>query len=175
MNSSAAENSSGAACEFTQNLEILRRIDFFAGLPIETLKLFAYLCERETFGAGDFLFVQDEDDGQALYIITGQALLVHMGEAGELQARTLGPGEFLGGLSLLGNMPRLFSLKATEEVACLVLTREKFAKAIAQFPDLIPRLYKSVVEGIRSWEKHCLFELKEKGLSLEGLTGISAL
>ena len=101
MNSSAAENSTGATCEFTQNLEILRRIDFFAGLPIETLKLFAYLCERETFGAGDYLFTQDEDDGQALYLISGQALLVHAAEDGELQVRQLGPGEFLGGLSLL--------------------------------------------------------------------------
>jgi hypothetical protein len=57
----------------------------------------------------------------------------------------------------------------------LVLTREKFAKAIEQFPELIPKIFKSVVDRIRSWDQDRLFEMTEKGLSLEGATGISAL
>ena len=56
MNSSAADNKTGGSCEFQENLEILRQIDFFAGLPIETLKIFAYLCSREKYQAGDYLF-----------------------------------------------------------------------------------------------------------------------
>ena len=61
------------------------------------------------------------------------------------------------------------------DTACLVLTREKFTKAIAQFPDLIPKIFKSVVDSIRSWDQQLLFEMAEKGLSLEGTAGISAL
>ena len=56
-----------------------------------------------------------------------------------------------------------------------MLTREKFTKAIAQFPDLIPKIFKSVVDSIRSWDQQLLFEMAEKGLSLEGTAGISAL
>jgi CRP-like cAMP-binding protein len=86
-----------------------------------------------------------------------------------------GAGDFIGGLSLLGSTQRLFALKASEDTACLVLTREKFAKAIEQFPELIPKILKSVVDRIRSWDQDRLFEMTEKGLSLEGATGISAL
>jgi CRP-like cAMP-binding protein len=175
MDSSAEKNSSGAACEFQQNLDILRQIDFFAGLPMETLKVFAYLCERESFTTGDHLYREDDDDGQAFYVLSGQLCLIHETDGRELPIRNYDPGVFIGGLSLLGSTRRLFSLKAGQDTECLVLTREKFAKAIAQFPELIPKIFKSVVDSIRSWDQELLFEMAEKGLSLESAVGISAL
>ena len=175
MNSSAAENNTDAGCEFQQNLEFLRQIDFFAGLPIETLKVFAYLCARETYQAGDYLFAQDDDDGQAFYLISGHATLAHTVENAEIEMRAFTEGAFIGSLALLGNMPRLFSLKAADTVECLVLTREKFSKSIEQFPELMPRLLKSVVVGIRGWEKRFMLEMTAKNISMKGMAGISAL
>jgi CRP/FNR family cyclic AMP-dependent transcriptional regulator len=175
MDSSAEKNSSDAACEFQQNLEILRQIDFFAGLPMETLKVFAYLCARESFATEDYLYREDDDDGQAFYILSGQLCLIHEVDGRELSIQIYDAGVFIGGLSLLGSTRRLFSLKAGQDTECLVLTREKFTKAIAQFPDLIPKIFKAVVDSIRSWDQQLLFEMAEKGLSLEGTAGISAL
>ena len=40
----------------------------------------------------------------------------------------------------MGSMPRLFSLQASEETVCLVIPREKFAKALEQFPELMPKI-----------------------------------
>ena len=175
MNSSAVETNSDAGCEFQENLEILRQIDFFAGLPIETLKVFAYLCARETYQDGDYLFTQDDDDGQAFYLISGHATLAHTAENTEIEVRAFTSGAFLGSLALLGSMPRLFSLKAADTVECLVLTREKFTKSIEQFPQLTPRLLKSVVVGIRSWENRLILEMAARGVSMKGMAGISAL
>ncbi len=175
MNSSAGENKADAGCEFQENLEILRQIDFFAGLPIETLKVFAYLCARETYQAGDHLFTQDDDDGQAFYLISGNAILVHAVDGTEIEVHRFSAGAFLGSLALLGSMPRLFSLQAADQVMCLVLTREKFSKSIEQFPELMPRLLNTVVVGIRSWEKGRMLEMAAQGVSLEGMAGISAL
>lgn len=175
MNSLAADNESGSGCEFKQNLEILRQIDFFAGLPIETLKIFAYLCTRDKYQADDYLFTQNDDDGQAFYLISGRAVLIHTTDETPIDVLDCGPGEFMGSLALLGSMPRLFSLQAADAVECLVMTREKFTKAIEQFPELMPRLLKSVVVNIRSWEKRCIAGMKSKGISLTGMVGISAL
>jgi hypothetical protein len=36
---------------------------------------------------------------------------------------------------------------------CLTITREKFTKALEQFPDLMPKLIRVIVENIYSWEK----------------------
>jgi CRP-like cAMP-binding protein len=175
MNSSAADNSTGAGCEFQENLEILRQIDFFAGLPIETLKIFAYLCARENFQSNDYLFTQGEEDGQAFYLISGTAVLVYADGDVVTEVREFGPGEFLGSLALLGSMPRLFGLKVVEPVECLVLNREKFTKAIEQFPELMPRLLKSMVVGIRSWEKSSMRAMAANEISLKGMAGISVL
>jgi CRP-like cAMP-binding protein len=175
MNSSAADNRSTPSCEFQENLEILRQIDFFAGLPIETLKIFAYLCARETYQAGDYLFVENDDDGQAFYLISGQAVLMHGADDAANEVLQFKSGQFLGSLALLGSMPRLFSLRTVEPVECLVLTREKFTKAIEQFPELIPRLFNRVVAGIRNWEKNSIRAMVARGGTLEGMAGISAL
>lgn len=175
MDSSVENPKSDASCEFQQNLEILRQIEFFAGLPMETLKVFAYLCRRESYAAEDYVFREDDDDGQAVYIISGQLSLIRETDAGEETIRTYQPGDFTGGLSLLASGRRLFSLRAGGDTECMVITREKFAKAIAQFPELVPRIFRSVVDSIRRWDQQLLFAMTEKGLSLEGTTGISAL
>ena len=142
---------------------------------METLKVFAYLCARELFPPEEYLYRQDDDDGQAFYILSGELVLTREVDGREQTIRKYNVGEFIGGLSLLASTRRLFSLKAGQETECLVLSREKFAKAIAQFPELTPRIFKSVADSIRDWDQQVLFEMTEKGLSLEGQAGISAL
>jgi len=88
MSSNLEKSNPGRSCEFQENLNILRQISIFSPLPLDSLKVFAYLCNRERFKKGDFLFKQDEDDGQAFYIISGEAVLVYKGET-ELMPRIL--------------------------------------------------------------------------------------
>lgn len=175
MNSPAAGPDTSCPCEFTENLEILRQIDFFSGFPIEKLKVMAYLCTREAYGPGDLLFVQNEDDGQAFYVISGEVVLSHEANGRADTIGRFGAGELLGGLALLGSMRRLFSLRAASDTTCLVLTREKFVKALEQFPDLVPRLLKVVVGRIRNWEKRRLFAIIERGEDPAGKAGVSVL
>jgi len=158
MNSYTADSELSRSTEFQQNLEILRRIRFFSGLPLEALKVLAYLCTRERFKAGDRLFQQDEDDGQAFYILSGKVSLLRAQEDQEDTVRTFEQDSFLGGLSLLGPMRRLFSLKAATEVTCLILTREKFTKAMTQFSACIPKIMEAIVHNVRLWEERQLLD-----------------
>ena len=163
-------------CEFEQNVGLLRQTRLLAGVPVEALKVFAYLSHRQTFAADTYLFRQGADDGQAFYIIAGRALLVHAHEGREAAVREYGPDEFLGGLALMGRMRRLFSLKAlTSEVVCLILSREKFQKAWRQFPDLTPRLLQALLDGIEAWEKTFLALQDENRLGCISRAGISVL
>jgi CRP-like cAMP-binding protein len=174
MNSYSEEHEKGLSGEFQENLGILRQIEFFSGLPIETVKVFTYLCTRERFKQGDLIFSQDDDDGQAVYILSGTADLVREEQTAEVLIRSYKRDAFLGGLALLGTMRRLFSLKASTDVTCLVLTRSKFLKAMEQFPGLWPRVANVMVGGIRLWEerffeqhaKHSEACLKRIGVTL---------
>ena len=156
MNSSMENNEDGLSCEFKENLAILREIPFFSELPLDALKVLAYLCVRESFKTGDYLFQQKDDDGRVFYIIAGKARLDHQDNGTVWELRDVGPGSFFGGLVLLGKAPRLFSLKAVTDMNCLVISREKVAKVIEQFPEMMPKLLKAVVESVNGWEKRFL-------------------
>ncbi len=154
--SSLETDKPNAACELNQNLELLRQTYLFSGIPLEALKVFAYLCSREKFKEGEYLLRQGEDDGQAFYIISGKAMVEREEGALIREIRPCREGEFLGGLSLMGSMQRLFSLKAVSETSCLVLAREKFSRTLAQFHDLMPSFFKALVGGVDGWEKSFL-------------------
>ena len=150
------KNNSTPSSEFQENLELLRQIYFFSGLPLETLKVFAYLCSREKFKQDEYIFNQDEDDGRAFYIITGQAQLERRDNGGTISVREYNTGEFIGGLTLLGETKRLFSLKSATETTCLVLSREKFSKTMEQFPSLLAKICNAVAKSIDIWEERFL-------------------
>ena len=174
MNSSG-KNDSNPASELEQNLNILRQTYFFAGIPLEALKVFAYLCTREKFKQNEYLFQQGEDDGQAFYIIEGKAVL-ERDVGGEIKTfRSFTGGDFMGGLTLLGEMRRLFSLKATADTTCLIIDREKFTKVLEQFQEVMPRIFKALVMGIDSWEERFLADRTEKCSDCMGHLGVSLL
>jgi CRP-like cAMP-binding protein len=154
--SSLEKSDSGASCEFKENLNLLRQTYFFSGLPLESLKVLAYLGTREKFHDGDYLFRQGEDDDQAYGIVSGSARLELSDNGRVRDIRDLGEGDFIGGLTLLGDARRLYSLRAVGDTVCLVLKREKFAKAVQQFPDQMPRIFKAVVEAVVDWETRFL-------------------
>ncbi len=155
MNSSE-KNKSSPSSELEENLEILRETYFFSGLPLESLKVFAYLCTRVKFKQEEYIFRQNEDDGRAFYIISGKARLERADNSTAKEIRDCNTGEFLGGLTLLGEVRRLFSLKAVQDTVCLTLNRDKFSKAIEQFPDIMPRIFKAVAKNIDAWEERFL-------------------
>ncbi|EMG38332.1 cyclic nucleotide-binding protein [Desulfocurvibacter africanus PCS] len=160
MNSSE-EDRLPKTSEYAENLALLREISFFAGLPLEPLKVLAYLCERERFGVGEYLFRQNDPEGKAFHILSGRA---------ELQREDMGhvkalsdymQGAFIGGLSLLADTNRLFSLRSVDETVCLTLTRERFAKTLGQFPDIVPKLLVAVVKSVSSWESQFFLDHAE--------------
>lgn len=156
MNSNSDQDKVTGQCEFQDNLTILRQITFFSGLPIELLKVFAYLCNREVFKSGRTIFSQDDDDGCGYFIISGQVELIRSDNGIEHVIRTYDCGKFIGMLSLLSSMPRLFSLRAGETTTCLVITREKFTKAVERFPEILPKLIQTIATRISLWDKQII-------------------
>jgi CRP-like cAMP-binding protein len=159
---SLEKNNLTPSSEFQENLEILRQTYFFSGLPLETLKIFAYLCTREKYKQGEHIFRQDEDDGQAFYIIEGRARLERTNNGNTTEVRDCETGEFLGGLTLLGETRRLFSLKSATETTCLVLNRGKFLKTMEQFPNLFAKICNAVAQSIDTWEDRFIANLGDQ-------------
>ena len=153
MNSYQEKNDPMEKSEFQQNLAILREIYFFSEFPIEVLKVFAYLCTREFYKNGDTIFSQDDDDGRAYCILSGEARLnrTHMNK--EVLIQTCDKNTFFGAFTLVSMVNRLFSLNAVTDTCCLILTRENFQETIDQFPDSRKNIIKGLAENVISWEE----------------------
>lgn len=136
--------------EYRVNLELLVKIPFFAGSPMELLKVVAYLCRREAFRPGEIVFHQDETGGNAYYILSGTAALMRDGDQ---PIRTYSEGDFIGSMSLFCDMKRLFTLKASSDLTCLTLSGEKFRKAVERSPETGSRMIKGIVTSIYQWEQ----------------------
>lgn len=142
--------------EYQANMEILRQIPLFSVLPIEALKVLAYFCVRENYVEGDIVFQQEESDSNAYFILAGSAVLIHRRNGVDEVLKRYGEGDFLGGLSLLCGMKRLFSLRAEGRLSCVVLSREKFQKLWEQYPEISKRLIEGLSASIYQWEQRLL-------------------
>jgi CRP/FNR family cyclic AMP-dependent transcriptional regulator len=156
MSSSTEKEQVPRVSEFQADLEILRQLQFFSGLSLEALKLVAYLCARQDFRPGDLLFRQDEHDGTAFYIVSGQAGITRDNQRGGAALRTYGTGEFIGGLALVCDMRRLFTLRALTEMTCVTLTRDRFTKVLEQFPEMTAKVLQTIADAIVVWEQRFL-------------------
>lgn len=176
MSLSSEKDESGRSCEFQDNINILRQIPFFSALPLEVVKVFAYLCRREALKQGQYLFHQDEDDGCGYFIISGQAELLRTDNGHERVMGTYAEGSFFGSLALMSPMPRLYSLRViTANLICLTMHRTKFLKAVEQFPDIMPKIIRAVVDRINMWEKQLFSEPFDKEDPCRRQIGISLI
>jgi CRP/FNR family transcriptional regulator, cyclic AMP receptor protein len=143
--------------EYQENLEILLQLPLFAGLPIEPLKVLAYLCKREAFKPGELIFHEHEVDTNAYYILEGKAVLVTE-TYGEAEYTEFGEREFIGSVSLFCDIKRLFTLRAKTRVICLTLSREKFQKVLERFPEISTKMVEAILMGVHGWEERFLRE-----------------
>ena len=175
MSSYTENNDSCQSCEFQDNLNILREVGFFSQFPLEALKVFAYLCTRVTFKSGDYLFRQQDDDAQAFYILSGETELLRDSLAGEMKFRNFGEGMFIGSLALVGNLRRLFSMRAVRDTTCIVITREQFRTTLEQFPELAPKITQNLVDSVHNWEERQFPEHSGDCKTFRAFTGVSLI
>ena len=124
--------------------EQLRRIPFFEDLTPEDLERVARIGERRRFGTGDTIIAKDSQ-GQDLYVIlSGRATVEAGGKTHEL-----GPGEFVGEMSLLGRKPRSATVTAVAPTDCLVFEAMYFKPFLIKNPSVAVAILEGVVERLR--------------------------
>lgn len=176
MNSPMNTSDSTDKSEFAANLNVFRQIEFFSGVSVEVMKLFAFLSQRQMYKTGDFIFHQDDDDQCSYYILSGKAKLVLKKEGKEHFIREYQAESYFGVLSLMAPMVKQFSLIATEETSCIVMTRTAFSKVVDQFPDMPQHIARAIAQRVLRAERKCILEFEsEEREDLKSLLGISLI
>jgi CRP/FNR family transcriptional regulator len=134
--------------------DALAHVELFAGLEKKDLQLLAGACRERNYSAGSKLIKQG-DTGVGLYIITDGTVRITKEtdpDKAELDLGTVGPGNVLGEMSLLDDLPRSANVTAVSEVTALLLPVWEFRTTLRNHPDIALRLLATLSRRLRKAE-----------------------
>lgn len=114
--------------EYSENKKCFESVRFFATLSAEQKDVIASSLIRQKFYKGQ-LIIQEGDPGSTFYYMKeGSASVVKAGKV----LRRLGKGDSFGEQSLYYNTMRQFTIRAEEDVICLVLGRDTLNRIMGE-------------------------------------------
>ncbi|GAA1154058.1 hypothetical protein GCM10009606_35470 [Nocardioides aquiterrae] len=113
-----------------QHVDLLAGIDIFAPLPPAAVEALARKLEPAPYAAGATVMTAGEHAEGFYVILSGR---VEVTQDGRL-LRTEGPGEYVGEIGLLRDVPRTATVTATEDTVLLGLGRPDFLAAVTGTP-----------------------------------------
>jgi CRP/FNR family transcriptional regulator, cyclic AMP receptor protein len=136
--------------------DTLARVDLFAGLDKKDLQLLAGACQERKYSAGSTLIKQG-DTGVGLYVITGGTVRITKAtdpDKAEIDLGTAGPGNVIGEMSLLDDLPRSATVTAVNDVTALLLPVWEFRTTLRNQPNIALRLLTTLSRRLRKAESH---------------------
>ncbi|MCU1329844.1 MAG: hypothetical protein JWN34_5214 [Bryobacterales bacterium] len=129
--------------------EIIRNIEFFAGLDQKTLRRIeqsAIVCQ---FGP-DEVIIKEGELGLGMYVvISGKVEVLKKIPGGKLKLAELGPSQFFAEMSLIDDKPRSATVATLEATECLLLTRDSLLKLMDRSPQIALRMAKMLAARLR--------------------------
>jgi serine phosphatase RsbU (regulator of sigma subunit) len=148
---------------------LLSKIPVFNELPEHELDHLQSMLQVKTLEPGEVLFREGEV-GEHFYVLTEGELeiLLGVGTDEELVLNKLGPGEYLGEMSLI--MPggeRSATARAKERAVLLSMSRDEFTALLEQHPVLVKSLVRVLSERLGSTNDATYRDLTEKNRQLQ--------
>jgi CRP-like cAMP-binding protein len=121
-------------------VEALAKAPLFREFTETGLKIFASIAVEKAIPAGSPLFVENMV-GESLFIVkAGTVKITQKTAEGEKELGTLGPGEHVGQLGLLGKTVRLVSAIAATPCEVIEIAQRDFTKLQPQKPQACLKL-----------------------------------
>jgi CRP/FNR family cyclic AMP-dependent transcriptional regulator len=124
----------------TIDLEMLRQAELFAALTPEQVRPFADAAGETSHEVGETLTEEGSLGHRFHLLLEGSAAV----ERGGDQVATVGPGDFVGEIGLLGGGPSTATVRCTSQVRALTLRREEFWAVLEAEPHIALRILEVV-------------------------------
>ena len=148
---------------------LLSKIPLFSDLPVSELDHLQSMLQVKTLQPGEILFREGEP-GNHFYIVTDGELEILLGAETkeELVLNALGPGEYLGEMSLIiPGGERTATARARESAMLLAMNRDEFTALIKQYPALAQSMVRVLSERLDSTNDATFRDLTEKNRQLQ--------
>ena len=132
-----------------ERMSRLRGLDLFGFMTDAELYEAARIVSERWVDEGTFLARQGEQGRNLFVLVDGSVEVLKQVEGKEDRLlHVAGPGEALGELTLLADLPRSASLRAATDAVVLVLRDDAFHEWLRRHPDLSRRMMKRLAEKI---------------------------
>lgn len=148
--------------------QAIQQVPLFADLPEEEMHALAETLIQRDFQPGDVLFYEGDIGDHFSIILEGQVDVIKaMSTPEERILAVLGPGEFVGEMSLLyRDRQRSASGRARNPVRVLEMTRTVFDALLKRQPELAFRIMQEMSLRLRKTEDATIRDLQEKNQEL---------
>jgi CRP/FNR family transcriptional regulator, cyclic AMP receptor protein len=133
-----------------EKAEAIGRVALFAGLDRSSLMPLAETASEANFADGDAIVIQGQVGTGLFVVVTG---VVRISQSGDDVAR-LGPGDYLGELSVIDREPRSASAFAVGQTTCLALASWDLFRRVDADPALSHALLRGLALRVRALSDH---------------------
>ncbi|MEP5731703.1 MAG: ABC transporter transmembrane domain-containing protein [Sulfitobacter sp.] len=128
----AADEDSTVSADLARKLRALEQTDLFANLARKQLRLLAFGARWYHASAGEYVFRKDDDPSSGAYLVVeGEAdLLLPVKDEDDLLITSSGPGQLVGELGVIRNVPRALDMRAAKDLTCLRIGAEEFLDVV---------------------------------------------
>ncbi|MQW85594.1 cyclic nucleotide-binding domain-containing protein [Sinorhizobium saheli] len=129
-------------------VEMLRRITLFSGLPPAKLKLLAFTSDRVMYSAGENLFHQGDIGDAAYVILAGRADVLVATPNGQLKVAEVEENSIVGEIAILCNTPRTATVRTATALEALRIRKDDFLKLLADFPEMAVEIMRVLADRL---------------------------
>ena len=125
------------SCFDSHGRNCIEIVPIFSNLTNEEMLEIASITRDKTFEKGEMVYFAG-DKGEKLYVIhTGKVKIIRFTESGKEQViRVLGPGEFMGELSLFSNEPMQDYAETIEKANMCIIDGNKLKDLMGKYPSI---------------------------------------
>ena len=127
-------------------IDLLAGVPLFGGCSKAELQRIASLADELDLGEGATLIREGERGREFIVVAEGTVKVTRGGK----HVRDLGPGDFIGEIALVADVPRTATVTSTSPVRLLVVTDRAFRGLLEQMPSMATKVLQSLGERLHS-------------------------
>ena len=136
--------------DFFERLLLLKQSTLFSGVGFDDLRIVARHLDARQYFAGDRIFERD-DHGDHLYLIVTGKVGISLDEKPDHSKfiAILGPGDCLGEMNLLDDLPRSATAHVVEDSTVLMLDKSRLHSMMLSYPEISIGMLRSISLRLR--------------------------